>query len=338
METKREVVPAAEEILGKYFRVLDHGFVSLLDYCGSDLSICQAARVSYGAGTKGTADDRALLRYMLKHGHTSPYEQVILKFHVKLPVFVARQLIRHRTASVNEYSMRYSLPVMQFYMPKPNDMGTQSKKNKQGRAEPVSSEQADIIQNKWKEMQVSAVEFYEHLISKEIDMAREIARIGLPLSIYTEWFWTIDLHNLLHFMSLRSDGHAQWEIQQFSNVKAAMVRRVAPIAYEAWIDYKFQGHHFSRMEMVVLREMVKYSVRRSFKIIEKHQVSIDTDPWITKRCEELGMGKREIDEFIEAVFGQDRFSKPINFELNPADGLSGEVLLAEAQQYVPRSL
>ena len=323
---------AADEIKGKYFRILDHGFISLVDYMGDDIAVAQAARVSYGAGTKGTADDRALLRYMLKHGHTSPFEQVILKFHVKLPVFVARQLIRHRTASINEYSMRYSLPVMQFYMPTTNDMGTQSKKNKQGRAEPVSIEQAELIQNKWKEMQVSAVEFYEYLTSKEVDMAREIARIGLPLSIYTEWYWTIDLHNLLHFMSLRSDGHAQWEIQQFSNVKAAMVRRVVPISYEAWIDYKFQGHHFSRMEMVILREYLQHPM--GLDLLEK-------DPWLSMRCAELGMTKREADEFMEAIIiykSPDRFEKPIDFDLNPADGLSGDVLLAEAKQYVPRIL
>jgi thymidylate synthase (FAD) len=332
-ETKRPVSEAAEQILGKYFRILDHGFVALLDYCGNDLSICQAARVSYGAGTKGTADDRALLRYMLKHGHTSPFEQVILKFHVKLPVFVARQLIRHRTASINEYSMRYSLPVMQFYMPTPNDMGTQSKKNKQGRAEPVSAEQAAIIQNKWKEMQVSAVEFYEYLTSQEVDMAREIARIGLPLSIYTEWYWTIDLHNLLHFMGLRSDSHAQWEIQQFSNVKAAMVKRVAPIAYEAWIDYKFQSHTFSRMEMVMLRKVLSTTGN---KIWSFQNAEIDLEESIKN-----GLSNREWEEF-KSLFDREAdpnlFEKPIDFDLNPADGVSGDVLLAEAQQFIPRSL
>jgi thymidylate synthase (FAD) len=268
---------------------------------------------------------------MLKHGHTSPFEQVILKFHVKLPVFVARQLIRHRTASINEYSMRYSLPVMQFYMPNANDMGTQSKKNKQGRAEPVSAEQAALIQSKWKEMQVSAIEFYEYLTSQEVDMAREIARIGLPLSIYTEWYWTIDLHNLLHFMGLRSDSHAQWEIQQFSNVKAAMVKRVTPAAYEAWIDYKFQGHHFSRMEMIILREFLPTPF--DLDLLEK-------DPWLAMRCTELGMTKREMEEFLESIIkskSPDRFEKPIDFDLDPADGISGDVLLAEAQQFIPRS-
>jgi thymidylate synthase (FAD) len=316
---------AADEIKGKYFRILDHGFISLVDYMGDDSSIVQAARVSYGAGTKNTGTDRGLLRYMLKHGHTSPFEQVILKFHVKLPVFVARQLIRHRTASINEYSMRYSLPVMQFYMPNANDMGTQSKKNKQGRAEPVSAEQAAIIQNKWKEMQVSAIEFYEYLTSQEVDMAREIARIGLPLSIYTEWYWTIDLHNLLHFMGLRSDSHAQWEIQQFSNVKAAMVKRVTPSAYEAWIDYKFQGYKFSRMEMIVLIESL---------------AGLTTANNLQERCVNLGMTTREISEFTEVIktTSLERFEKPIDFDLNPADGLSGEVLLAEAQQFIPRSL
>lgn len=324
METKREVVPAAEEILNLYFRVLDHGFVSLKDYMGSDLAVAQAARVSYGAGTKGTKDDRALLRYMLSHKHTSPYEQVELKFHVKLPVFVARQLIRHRTANVNEYSMRYSLPVMQFYMPKTEVMGVQSKKNKQGRADIVSEANAKMIQEKWKETQLSAVEFYEYLTSKEIDLAREIARIGLPLSIYTEWFWKIDLHNLLHFLGLRSDSHAQWEIQQFSNVKAAIAKRVAPVACEAWIDYNFQSHRFSRMEMMLLIEMLSGKTQQSN---------------LNDRCLELGMSGREITEFTEVIktTSLDRFEKPAEFNINPEDGVSGDVMFAESQLYIPRS-
>jgi thymidylate synthase (FAD) len=314
----------ADEIKGKYFRVLDHGFISLVDYMGDDLAVLQAARVSYGAGTKGTKSDRGLLRYMLKHKHTSPFEQVILKFHVKLPIFVARQLIRHRTASVNEYSMRYSLPVMQFYNPSQNDLGIQSKMNKQGRSEVLPSDLACAIQERWKEQQLSSIEFYEYLVNQEIDLARELARIGLPVSLYTEWYWTIDLHNLLHFLTLRSDSHAQWEIQQYSNLKAAIVKRVAPISYEAWIDYQFRAHTFSRMEMVVILKHLSGTMKGT----------------LAEECLSLGMSNRETTEFLEVfnVGSLEFFQRPVDFELNPADGLDGEVLSEEAQKFIPRSL
>jgi thymidylate synthase (FAD) len=314
----------ADEIKGKYFRVLDHGFISLVDYMGDDLAVLQAARVSYGAGTKGNLSDRGLLRYMLRHKHTSPFEQVILKFHVKLPIFVARQLIRHRTASVNEYSMRYSLPVMQFYNPSQNDMGVQSKMNKQGRSEILAPPVSLGIQEKWKESQLSVVEFYEYLTSQEVDLARELARIGLPVSLYTEWYWTIDLHNLLHFLTLRSDSHAQWEIQQYSNLKAAIVKRVAPIAYEAWIDYQFRAHTFSRMEMVVILKHLSGTMKGT----------------LAEECLSLGMSNRETTEFLEVfnVGFLEFFQSPVDFELNVADGLDGSVFYEEAQKFIPRSL
>jgi thymidylate synthase (FAD) len=332
----------ADAIKGKYFRVLDHGFVSLVDYMGDDAAVVQAARVSYGAGTKGYKDDRGLLRYMLGHKHTSPFEQVELKFHVKLPIFVARQLIRHRTANINEYSMRYSLPFMQFYMPEPINLGTQSKKNKQGRAEPVDQFQAEAIQLKWRLLQREAVELYELLTSRDVDLARELARIGLPLSIYTEWYWKIDMHNLMHFLCLRSDGHAQWEIQQFSNVKAAMMRMVAPITYEAWIDYKFQSHTFSRMEMVLLRRLIgtsMYSDANSTRVPTHVQVNSGE---ITKvYAEAQGMTSREWESFMAAfdrINTPELFEKPADFKINIEDAVPAEVLMQEALMSAPKEL
>lgn len=332
----------ADAIKGKYFRVLDHGFVSLVEYMGGDAAVVQAARVSYGAGTKGTSSDRGLLRYMLRGKHTSPFEQVELKFHVKLPIFVARQLIRHRTANINEYSMRYSLPFMQFYMPEPQNMGTQSKKNKQGRADPVNSFQADAIQLKWHQLQSQSVELYEMLTSHSVDLARELARIGLPLSIYTEWYWKIDLHNLMHFLCLRSDGHAQWEIQQYSNVKAAIMRLVAPTAYDAWIDYKFQARTFSRMEMALLRRM----------LLVVDDAPDERKPFISTTAggatgigqgyaEELGMTSREWAEFLEAFDTKndpDKFEKPADFRLRIEDAVPAEVLQQEALMSAPQEL
>jgi thymidylate synthase (FAD) len=340
--TRRRVVPAAEEILGLYFRVLDHGFVSLIDYMGSDDTVLESARVSYGIGTKSGKDDRGLLRYMLKHKHTSPFEQVILRFHVKLPIFVARQLIRHRTASLNEYSMRYSLPAMQFYVPEPKDMGTQSKKNKQGRAEPVTSHQADAIQMKWRLLQREAVELYEIVTSKDVDLARELARIGLPLSIYTEWVWSMDMHNLMHFLCLRSDGHAQWEIQQYSNMKASIMRAVAPMTYEAWVDYKFQSCTFSRTEMVLLRRLLGTSIASGLGLAPAAtHVQVTSGDILKMHALELGMTDREWSEFVQVfdrVNTPDLYEKPADFKINLEDAIPAEVLQQEALASAPREL
>lgn len=329
----------ADAIKGKYFRVLDHGFVSLVDYMGDDAAVAQAARVSYGAGTKTAKDDRGLLRYMLRHKHTSPFEQVILKFHVKLPIFVARQLIRHRTASLNEYSMRYSLPFMQFYMPHAEEMGTQSKKNKQGRAEPVDPLKALQIQSRWVELQKQQVELYELITAKDVDLARELARIGLPLSIYTEWYWMMDLHNLLHFLTLRSDGHAQWEIQQFSNMKASMVKLVAPVSYEAWIDYAFQSRTFSRMEMVLLRRLMG-AVTRGEETAPFKMSTVQGDV-IQEHAKQLGMTDREWIEFLDVfdrVKKPDYYERPVDFELDVTKAVPAEVLYNEAKMSAPREL
>lgn len=333
METKRLVVPAAEEVLGLYFRCLDHGFVGLVDYMGGDDSVVRSARVSYGAGTKTALEDEGLIRYMLGHKHTSPFEQVMLTFHVKLPIFVARQLIRHRTASLNEYSMRYSLPVMQFYMPKPENLGTQSKKNKQGRAEPVNLDQAAYILGKWKELQLNSVEFYNYLVSAEVDLARELARIGLPVQIYTEWYWSMDLHNLLHFLTLRCDGHAQWEIQQYANIKAGITNRLAPMSFRAWLDYNFQSRRFSRMEMCILRELLYVEKDGTFEISAEGNLK--------DRALALGMSKREWDDFASCLNAEEspnRYEELLNYRVDPADGLAPEVFLEEAQRYITKQV
>jgi thymidylate synthase (FAD) len=209
--TKRPTVQAAEELLGLYFPVLDHGFVSLVDYMGGDGAIEQAARVAYGQGTRQTTQTRGLIRYLYRHAHTSPLEMTEVKLHCAMPIFVARQWIRHRTANVNEMSGRYSLMPMQFYTPPSAQLRPQSKTNKQGReAEAVDEGLRDIAFQKWKEQRQDAVANYEWLTQN--DFARELARIDLPLSTYTQWYWKIDLHNLLHFLTLRVDAHAQWEI------------------------------------------------------------------------------------------------------------------------------
>ncbi len=271
-----------DTLLDKEFKVLDHGFVRLVDYMGSDAAIVQAARVSYGEGTKQVSEDRALIRYLMRQGHTSPFEMVEFKFHVKLPVFVARQWIRHRTASVNEYSGRYSVMKEEFYIPEAKDIRFQSTVNKQGRAE---EEVPDELKRRFidflKKTHAASYEEYQRLIDE--GLARELARIGLPLSLYTEWYWKIDLHNLFHFLRLRMDPHAQQEIRQYANIMADMVKVVCPIAYEAFMDYSLNALSFSGPELKVLKESL-------------------SDLSLTK--EELvkrGLSRREAEEFLEKL-------------------------------------
>ncbi|MBC8131340.1 MAG: FAD-dependent thymidylate synthase, partial [Deltaproteobacteria bacterium] len=254
-ETKRPTSSAAEEILGLYFPVLDHGFVSLNDYMGTDECIERAARVSYGYGTRKQSQTRGLLRYLRRHKHTTPSEMVELKFHCCMPIFIARQWIRHRTANVNEYSGRYSLIPMLFYTPEEAQLQTQSKRNNQGRSgSPVATDVHTEAVRRWSTSRAAVTAGYEWMTGEEV--ARELARIDLPLSTYTQWYWKIDLHNLLHFLTLRVDSHAQWEIQEFGRVMAGMLKRVAPLSYEAWIDYDVCGAHVSRMELDALRALV----------------------------------------------------------------------------------
>ena len=254
METKRPTSPAAEEILGGYFPALDHGFVSLVDYMGSDEDVERAARVSYGYGTRKVSATRGLIRYLRRHRHTTPSEMVEFKFHCAMPMFVARQWIRHRTASVNEYSGRYSLMPLLYYMPERDQFALQSAQNHQGRDADASDAVYEEAIERWRRMRHEASDGYTWMVGE--DVAREIARIDLPLSTYTQWYWKIDLHNLLHFLSLRADPHAQWEIRVFAEIIGGMVKRVAPLSYEAWVDYDLVGQSMSRGELTVLSQLL----------------------------------------------------------------------------------
>ena len=250
-----EIVPAAEEILDREFPVLDHGFVRLVDYLGGDQRIVQSARVSYGAGTKTYRQDKGLINYLLRNEHTSPFEQVVFTFHTKMPIFVARQWVRHRTARLNEISGRYSVMKDEFYVPQGAAIAPQSTDNKQGRSGAAFPEEIrQGIQAELATQQQSAYEGYEALLNR--DVARELARINLPLSMYTEWYWQIDLHNLLHFLKLRMDAHAQYEIRAYAEAMFEVAQRVCPIATEAFDEHVRGGVRFSRSEFAVVQEVL----------------------------------------------------------------------------------
>lgn len=250
-----DVVPEAEALLDVEFKVLDHGFVRLVDYMGGDQRIVQAARVSYGAGTRSFRQDRGLIHYLLRHEHTSPFEQVILTFHAKMPIFVARQWVRHRTARLNEISGRYSVMQDQFYLPETSTLRTQSADNKQARSDEALPEQvASRIQA---EFATDHSELYRHYESYiETGLAKEVARINLPLSLYTEWYWQIDLHNLLHFLRLRMDSHAQYEIRVYAEAIARCAKAVAPLAYEAFEEHSLGSVKLSRTEAAALGRLL----------------------------------------------------------------------------------
>ena len=280
-ETRRATVPAVEEILYQPLQVLDHGFVRVVDYMGDDAAIVQAARVSYGRGTKRTRDDQGLINYLMRNAHTSPFEMCEIKLHVKLPIFVARQWIRHRMANVNEYSARYSVLDREFYVPKGDQLATQSATNNQGRGQTSAGEQlalgsvpepqtetqqgsrrrttrertaeaqrARATQEEAQRVQESmttdaqrSFDQYDSLLTG--GFARELARIGLPLSTYTQWYWKTDLHNLLHFLALRGDAHAQWEIQEYARVILDVVERWVPLTANAFHRYRVGGARLS---------------------------------------------------------------------------------------------
>lgn len=245
-----------EELIGKEIKCLDHGFVRLVDVMGDDGSIVQAARVSYGAGTKTVNEDRGLIRYLMRHQHTTPFEMVEFKFHIKLPIFIARQWIRHRTANVNEYSGRYSIMKDDFYLPDTEQIRPQSEINKQGRSEEIfEPEKANSIREQMDKVQNSLYTEYENLL--ENDLARELARINLPLSNYTEWYWKIDLHNLFHFLRLRIDSHAQYEIRVYGEAMAEIVKQIVPHAWEAFEDYSLNSVNFSKPELAAIRELME---------------------------------------------------------------------------------
>ena len=229
---------------------LDKGFVRLVDSMGGDDAIVQSARVSYGKGTSKVSQDRGLIRYLMRHRHTTPFEMVEFKFHCKMPIFVARQWVRHRTANINEYSLRYSEARDEFYFPDPNNIEFQSSVNKQGRMGEVDEQLKKKVQAYFKEISDRSFEIYCEL--NEAGVARELARAILPVNLYTEWYWKNDLHNLLHFVGLRSDGHAQYEIRVFSDAMASFVKKVAPFAWEAYQDYVVKGMRFSKIEQSIL--------------------------------------------------------------------------------------
>jgi thymidylate synthase (FAD) len=246
------VVSGAEAILDKEFPVLDKGFVRLVDYLGGDERVVQAARVSYGEGTKSYREDAGLIDYLLRHHHTSPFEQVVLTFHVKLPIFVARQWIRHRTARVNEVSGRYSIMKDDFYLPEAEDVALQSDDNKQGRREEaLEAGEAENVRGILEQGQRGTYESYRTLVDRGI--ARELARINLPLSLYTEWYWQIDLHNLFHFLKLRLDSHAQKEIRLYAQVVFDIARNVAPRCCESFEQHTLGAVSFSRDEFAELK-------------------------------------------------------------------------------------
>lgn len=288
--TARVVSEGMEALMGVTKPVLDKGFIRLVDYMGDDAAVCQAARVSYGAGTKSVNEDRGLIRYLMSHRHSTPFEMCELKIHVKLPVFVARQWIRHRTANVNEYSARYSILDREFYIPEADNINPQSKTNKQGRDGdlPVDVQQQmrdvisdhsqssyaryDELRTGWPWFNDSGerwVDAYEAPTTVSADdedllrhqqdhgMAREMARMVLPSNIYTQWYWKVDAHNLLHFLSLRADPHAQWEIRAYAEVLCEMVKAWMPHTFEAFEDYVMHAVRFSRQEMEVIAALVE---------------------------------------------------------------------------------
>ncbi|MEN6511378.1 MAG: FAD-dependent thymidylate synthase [Chloroherpetonaceae bacterium] len=258
---------AFADIVGKEYKCLDKGFVRLVDVMGDDNSIVQAARVSYGKGTKSLREDRSLIRYLMRHSHTSPFEMVELKFHVKLPIFVARQWIRHRTANVNEYSGRYSEMRDEFYLPEPMQIRSQSSDNKQGRSQDeLPKNVVDEILQKMEDLQKNS--YSDYLFFLENDLARELARINLPLSTYTEWYWKIDLHNLFHFLKLRLDEHAQYEIRVYAETIADIIKQILPLSYEAFEDYELDTANFNKNELKVLREIIDVEKFNSIDLSE----------------------------------------------------------------------
>jgi thymidylate synthase (FAD) len=289
---------------------------------GTDACIERAARVSYGYGTRKASETRGLLRYLRRHKHTTPSEMVELKFHCCMPMFIARQWIRHRTANVNEYSGRYSLMPMLFYTPDAEQLQKQSRQNNQGRSgEVVSGEQYGEAVARWNEIRKQSAGAYEWLTEHEV--ARELARIDLPLSTYTQWYWKIDLHNLLHFLTLRVDTHAQWEIQEFGRVMAGMLKRVAPLSYEAWIDYDVCGGQVSRMELDALRKLVS----AAGDVLEGKAQKLDA-----AQLAELGLPKREREELFTKLS-----QRPVpDFELDVSNAVRGEHFAERFAKAVPR--
>lgn len=264
--TRRATVPALEAMLYEAVPVLDHGFVRVIDYMGDDGAVVQAARVSYGRGTRRVSEDAGLIRYLMRHRHTTPFEMCEIKYHVKLPIFVARQWIRHRTANVNEYSARYSILDREFYLPAPEHLAAQSQANRQGRGEVLEGEEAAAVLDLLRGDAMRTYEHYAWMLNEGGEgvaadpgrkgLARELARMNLTLNTYTQWYWKTDLHNLLHFLSLRADAHAQYEIRAYAEAMLRSVEAWVPATYAAFRDYRLGAVTFSAGMLAVLRRML----------------------------------------------------------------------------------
>jgi len=288
-KTKRVTAPELEKILFEAIPVLDHGFIRVIDYMGDDTSIVQSARVSYGKGTKKVSTDSGLIKYLMRHWHTTPFEMCEIKYHVKLPIFIARQWIRHRTANVNEYSARYSILDKEFYLPSPENLAAQSKSNRQGRGEVIEGNQAKKVLDLLKSDAEKTYNDYEMMLNerydgsvideKEVGLARELARMNLTLNTYTQWYWKTDLLNLMNFLRLRADHHAQYEIRAYADAMLDTLKKWVPITYDAFIDYRVGGTEISSKGKLIIK-----------KLISGEKISI----------EDSGLSKREWNELMEA--------------------------------------
>lgn len=260
--TRRPVSEGMEARLFTAHPVLDHGFVRVIDYMGGDAAIVQAARVSYGRGTKAVSDDAGLIRYLMRHWHSTPFEMCEVKFHVKLPIFVARQWIRHRTANVNEISARYSILDREFYIPAPEHLAAQARVNRQGRGDVLEGDEAQRVLDWLRDDATRAYDHYEAMLSQDGQqgLARELARMNLPANVYTQWYWKTDLHNLLGFLRLRADAHAQYEIRAYAEVMAQIVRDWVPAAWAAFEDYRMGGVQLSAKGVEVLKRRLRGEV------------------------------------------------------------------------------
>ena len=293
--TMRATVQALEKLIYTPIPVLDHGFVRVVDYMGDDGAIVQAARVSYGQGTRRVSDDRGLIRYLMRNHHTTPFEMCEIKLHVKLPIFVARQWIRHRTANVNEYSARYSILDREFYVPKADAIAAQSSNNRQGRGKKLSDNEATRVQDLLREDALRAYDHYQEMLNEDADgmpldpsrtgLARELARMNLSLNYYTQWYWKVDLHNLFNFLQLRADQHAQHEIRVYAQIiLERIVNPWVPLAYGAFCDYRLNARLLSEEELGVIRALV-----------DGRQAEVEAFRMAT------GMGQREWREFMETL-------------------------------------
>jgi thymidylate synthase (FAD) len=293
--TKRVTSPELEKVLYEAIPVLDHGFVRVIDYMGDDTSIVQSARVSYGKGTKKVSTDEGLIRYLMRHWHSTPFEMCEIKYHVKLPIFIARQWIRHRTANVNEYSARYSILDKEFYIPAKEQLSAQATNNRQGRGDLITGQQADDVLKILKDDAVRTYENYEKMLNERFDgtiidekksgLARELARMNLTLNSYTQWYWKTDLLNLMNFLFLRGDSHAQYEIRVYAEKMLDTVKKWVPITHAAFLDYRVGAAHLSSKGLKIVKSMINGNKK--------------------VRYEDSGLSKREWNELMEVIDKKD---------------------------------